>query len=150
MPLPPDEEIEAFENLVLKNSYRFTKRALIRDALQGPSPFNPSGKKTLALAGDASLRQMLVDQGRDREKSPEEIQNVITKVASNNNLNDRGIALGLDRFIVKNPGQQGFMAGKNVMSTTMEAILGAVHYDSDKNGADCENVMAALGLSWSE
>lgn len=37
--------------------------------------------------------------------SAEEIQNVITKVASNDNLYDRGIAIGLDPFIVKNPGQ---------------------------------------------
>ena len=75
---------------------------------------------------------------------------MITKVASNNNLNDQGIALGLDPFIVKNPGQWGLVAGKNIMATTMEAIIGSVHYDSDNKGDDCEKVMAALGLSWPE
>ena len=65
MPLPSDEEIEAFENSVLRQTYRFTNRALIREALQGSGPFNPSGNKILALAGDATLRQILIDQGRD-------------------------------------------------------------------------------------
>ncbi|OGE46847.1 hypothetical protein PENARI_c100G09676 [Penicillium arizonense] len=150
MPLPSDEEIKAFEDSVLQRTYRFTNRALIREALQGSSLFNPGGNKVLALADDATLRQILVDQGRDRNKSPEEIQNVITKVASNNNLNDQGVALGLDPFIGKNPGQWGLVAGRNVMATTMEAIIGAVRYDSNKNGDDCERVMAALGLSWFE
>jgi ribonuclease-3 len=79
-----------------------------------------------------------------------EIQNVITKVASNNNLYDRGIALGLDPFIVKNPGQWGITAGKKTMPTTIEAIIGAVFYDSAKNGDDLERVLTALGLAWPE
>jgi len=171
MHLPSDEEIEAFENSVLGNSYRFTDRTLIREALQGPSIFNHSGQQTLALIGDATLRQFLVDQGRERTKTPGkppslnidyfarmlnmvsstgEIQNVITKVASNENLYDRGIALGIDPFIVKNPGQWGMTAGKKAMPTTMEAIIGAVYYDSAKNRGDVERVLTALGLAWPE
>lgn len=171
MHLPSDEDIEAFENSVLGKSYHFTHRTLIREALQGPSIYNHSGKKTLALVGDATLRQFLVDQGRERNKTPGkspslnidyfarilnmlsstgEIQNIITKVASNENLYDRGIALGLDPFIVKNPGQWGMTAGKKAMPTTMEAIIGAVYYDSAKNRGDTERVLTALGLAWPE
>ncbi|KAJ9481559.1 hypothetical protein VN97_g11913 [Penicillium thymicola] len=150
MHLPSDEEIEAFENSVLGQAYRFTDRALIREVLQGPSIFNHSGQKTLALVGNATLRQSLVDQGQERNKSPGEIQNVITKVASNDNLYDRGIALGVDPFIVKNPGQWDITAGKKTMPTTMEAIIGAVFYDSAKNGDDLERVLTALGLAWPE
>ncbi|CAI7585725.1 unnamed protein product [Penicillium glandicola] len=148
--LSSDEEIEAFEKFFLQQTYHFTNRALIREALEGPGPFNPRGNNILAMAGDAVLRQVLVDQGRNRGMSTEDIQNAITKVASNNNLNNQGIALGLDPFIVKNPGQRGVMAGRRVMATTMEAILGAVYYDSNKNLEDCKRVMAALGLSWPE
>lgn len=79
-----------------------------------------------------------------------EIQDCISKVASNDNLYDRGIALGLDPFIVKNPGQWGMTAGKKTMSTTMEAIIGAVFYDSAKNSDDLEMVLTALGLAWPE
>ncbi|KAJ5588488.1 hypothetical protein N7537_011166 [Penicillium hordei] len=145
MPLPSDEEIEAFKDSVLQRTYCFTNRALIREALQGSSLFNPGGNKVLALASDATLRQILVDQGRDRNKSP--IQNAITKVASNNNLNDQGITLGLDPFIMKNPGQWGLVARRNVMATTIEAIIGAVHYDSKMKCNDGERVVATLGLS---
>ncbi|KAJ5238079.1 hypothetical protein N7489_008170 [Penicillium chrysogenum] len=148
--LPKDEEIVDFEKLVLGQAYRFTDRAFIREALQGPSIYNHDGQKTLALVGDAILRQSLVDQGRERSETPGEIQNVITKVASNDNLYDRGIALGLDPFIVKNPGQWGITAGKKTMATTMEAIIGAVFYDSAKNGDDLKRVLTALGLAWPE
>ncbi|KAJ5815931.1 hypothetical protein N7447_008164 [Penicillium robsamsonii] len=148
--LPSDEKIEAFENVILQGSYHINNRALIREALQGYALFNAGADKVLALAGNITLRQILVDQGRDRNKSPGAIQNVITKVASNNNLRDRAIAIGLDHFLVKNPGQWGVMAGINVMAGAMEAIVGAVYYDSNKNLDDCERVMAALGLSWPE
>ncbi|CAP79820.1 hypothetical protein E8E15_008299 [Penicillium rubens] len=148
--LPKDEEIVDFEKLVLGQAYRFTDRAFIREALQGPSIYNHDGQKTLALVGDAILRQSLVEQGRERSETPEEIQNVITKVASNINLYYRGIALGLDPFIVKNPGQLGITAGRKTMATTMEAIIGAVFYDSAKNGDDLKRVLIALGLAWPE
>lgn len=168
LPLPTDNEIDAFEEAFLQQTYRFINRDLIREALQGCAPFNPSGNKSLALAGDAILRQVLVDYGRERQTTPgripfrnpqiickltapfmaDEIQNTITQVASNNNLHSRGVSLGLDPFIIKNPGQWGVVAGKNVMATTMEAIIGAVYYDSNKDRNACERVMAALGLSW--
>ncbi|KAJ5154994.1 uncharacterized protein N7500_010433 [Penicillium coprophilum] len=149
LPLPSDQQIDEFEDIVLKRSYHVTNRSLIREALQGSALSNPAGK-ILSLSGDAILRHILVDQGRDRNKSPEEIQNVITIVASNNNLWNRGIAIGLDPFLVRHPGQQGIPVGKNVMANSMEAIIGAVYYDSDRNLEDCERVMAILGLSWPE
>jgi ribonuclease-3 len=64
-------------------------------------------------------------------------------------LYEQGVAISLDPFIL-NPGQWGLAAGKNVMATTMEAIMGAVYYDSNRNRDDCERVMAAIGLSWPE
>jgi ribonuclease-3 len=80
----------------------------------------------------------------------EEIQEVVSVIATNKNLYQQGLALGLDPFIVKNPSQQGSVAGRIVMATTMEAILGAVYYDSSKNLEACERVMAAMGLSFPE
>jgi ribonuclease-3 len=71
-------------------------------------------------------------------------------VASNNNLNERGIAVGLDPFIMKHPGQWDLAAGRIQMASTVEAIIGAVYYDSNKNHDACERVMTALGLTWIE
>ena len=67
-------------------------------------------------------------------------------MASNNYLYDQGTTLGLDCFIVKNPGQWGIAAGKNVMATTMEAIIGAVYYDSNKKS---RRLRKGHGYSWS-
>ena len=71
MDRPSDEEIHAFENSVLKKAYRFTDQALIiREALQGPSVFNHSGQKVLAMIGRAALDLYFADQGRKRNKAP--------------------------------------------------------------------------------
>lgn len=70
IPLPTDADIDTFEREFLQQTYHFTNRDLLRQALQGSGPFNPNGNKVLALAGDAFLRQALVDQGRDRAKCP--------------------------------------------------------------------------------
>lgn len=70
IPLPSDERIDDFENIFIHKAYRFLDRALIREALQCPNQFNPAGNATLALAGDAVLRSIIVDQGRVREQSP--------------------------------------------------------------------------------
>ncbi|KOS36419.1 hypothetical protein ACN38_g12843 [Penicillium nordicum] len=73
------------------------------------------------MVGDATLRQILVNQGN--------IQDVITHVASNSHLHERGIAIGLDPFILKHPGQVGQPAGRILMATTIEAIMGVVYID---------------------
>lgn len=71
IPLPSDEMIHDFEYSFLEQSYRFSpERVLIREGLQCPNQFNPAGNAILALAGDAILRQSLVDQGRARGRSP--------------------------------------------------------------------------------
>ncbi|EAU31612.1 predicted protein [Aspergillus terreus NIH2624] len=146
LPLPTDNEIDAFEEAFLQQTYRFINRDLIREALQGCAPYNPSGNKSLALAGDAILRQVLVDYGRERQTTPGRIPfrnpQIICKLTA------PFMADEIQNTITQNPGQWGVVAGKNVMATTMEAIIGAVYYDSNKDRNACERVMAALGLSW--
>lgn len=71
-------------------------------------------------------------------------------MASNNNLNHRGNSLGLNPFIVKNMSQKDLPAGRIVMATSVEAILGAIYYDSNKDWSICEEVMAIFGLTWPE
>lgn len=71
---PPlsDETLELFEVSILRARYRFANRALLREPLQSLNHFFEKNKvqKVLALAGDATLRQALVDQGHQRDKSP--------------------------------------------------------------------------------
>lgn len=69
-PLPNDEQIEEFENIILRQSHHFQNRDLIREALQLAGPLNPNGNRVLAQVGDAIIRLILVDQGRNKNKTP--------------------------------------------------------------------------------
>lgn len=68
--------------------------------------------------------------------------------AGNTHLAKQGFVLGIDKFIVKNPSQRDIMP--KVMSTTMEAIVGAVYLDCNQQIQPCVDVMTVLGLSWPE
>ncbi|CAG8905856.1 unnamed protein product [Penicillium egyptiacum] len=143
--LPSDAELEDFEK---KIKYRFSNRALIREALQASSAVNEDGNKTLALIGDKLLDVVIVTSGRSKNKIRGDISNMIQQKAGNDYLCKQGFALGIDKFIVKNPSQSD--VGKKVMAATMEAIVGAVFLDCNKQIAPCADVMTALGLSWPE
>lgn len=52
--------------------------------------------------------------------------------ATNENLAQIGFSLGLDVYIQLNPSAQGVVPGR-LMATTIEAIIGAVYLDSDRN-----------------
>lgn len=47
---------------------------------------------------------------------------------NNNNLAQAGLAIGLDRFVVKNPCQPGQVSPR-VMADTVEALIGAAYLD---------------------
>lgn len=51
--------------------------------------------------------------------------------------------MGLDRYIFKNPSQQG-VANSKTMSDTVEVIIGAAYLDGDSDAA--EAVMVTFGL----
>ncbi|KAJ5366761.1 hypothetical protein N7541_000702 [Penicillium brevicompactum] len=147
-----DDTLESFETSILHGKYHFKDKNLLRRALRGFIFIDTQdeARKVLAMSGNTTVRQILVNQGQERNISVGNIQDVITHVASNSHLHERGIAIGLDPFILKFPGQLGQPAGRVVMATTIEAIIGAVYIDSQKNANDCEAVMAALGLAWPE
>jgi ribonuclease-3 len=52
--------------------------------------------------------------------------------ATNENLAKIGFSLGLDAYIQLNPSAQGVVPGR-LMATTIEAIVGAVYLDSNKD-----------------
>lgn len=52
--------------------------------------------------------------------------------ATNQNLAQIGFSLGLDVYIQLNPSAQGVVPGR-LMATTIEAIIGAVYLDCNKN-----------------
>lgn len=52
--------------------------------------------------------------------------------ATNGNLAHIGLSLGLDAYIQLNPSAQGVVP-ERLMATTIEAIIGAVYLDSNKD-----------------
>ncbi|GKZ63395.1 hypothetical protein AnigIFM49718_011803 [Aspergillus niger] len=80
--------------------------------------------------------------GRD-----EQINQIVSRIASNTNLAQRGFELGLDRCICKNPSQGNFVSDK-LMATTVEAIAGAVFLETSWDRAALQRIVDALGLAW--
>jgi ribonuclease-3 len=66
--------------------------------------------------------------------------------AANENLWQIGFAKRLDTFIHLNPSSRGVVQDR-LMATTMEAILGAVYLDGQKDIAAVLRVVLYLGLT---
>ena len=70
---------------------------------------------------------------------------ILREVSSNENLDRVGRLHGIDRFVNKNP-SQGNEVPFNIMTATVEAILGAVWLDSQHDLDAVRRVMGTLGL----
>lgn len=79
-------------------------------------------------------------------RTPAEQNALISRIASNANLNNIGQILNLGRYINRNPSAVGVRVAPATMASTVEAIIGAVYLDSDKDLDTIEAVMLALGL----
>ena len=75
------------------------------------------------------------------------ISTVVSKIAGNRNLVQRGFALSMDQYILNNPSQGTFISDK-LMASTMEAIVGSYFLDQEFDFAALPHVLAVLGLSW--
>ncbi|RAH80835.1 putative RNAse III [Aspergillus japonicus CBS 114.51] len=127
--------------------YQFRDSARLEDAFRAAGVNDRDGNKRLALVGITALQLFLQTEGQARRASREQINKVVSHLASNINLAERGFELGLDEFIENNPCQGDTISNK-VMAATMEAIIGAVflesHWDRDTLGL----IVNSMGLSW--
>lgn len=66
-----DNTLESFETSILNGKYHFKDKNLLRRALRGFIFIytDDEGRKVLAMVGDATLRQILVNQGQERNMS---------------------------------------------------------------------------------
>lgn len=71
---------------------------------------------------------------------------LIQAVGSNANLNRIGRAIGLSDCVNNNPAQGGVVSPAT-MTTTVEAILGAIYLDSEQNIEAIQTAMELMGLS---
>ncbi|OJJ05804.1 hypothetical protein ASPVEDRAFT_87139 [Aspergillus versicolor CBS 583.65] len=126
---------------------RFNNIRLLIEALIAPGVYSPEGNRGHGLFGDTAIQLALQREGRKREQRVERISTVVSKIASNENLIQRALALTVDQYILNNPSQGTFVPPK-LIATTMEAIVGAYFLDQELDFAALLRVLAALGLSW--
>ncbi|KAK6527409.1 hypothetical protein TWF694_004398 [Orbilia ellipsospora] len=121
--------------------YKFNNDSLLTEALEAAGRANYTetisgmdGNKRLALLGDALLQLVYLDRwypsGRDREYASDELQ----KFTCNKNLQKCAEELTITSEILPNAAQQPLeRVPKTTAASTMEALLGAVWLDSNKD-----------------
>jgi ribonuclease-3 len=154
--------VEAIDDII---GYHFNRKELRNEAflaagasvsqkaVQGPV----EGNKRLALVGDAVWRLVLLDQwyprGSDTGEGSsypfvlllqgiEEGDAITRRHGSNRKMKEIAEAWGLQKFITENPCQDHPMP--RTLASTVEAIVGAVWFDSEKNFEAVRNVMEHL------
>lgn len=166
--------IKAVEAII---GHNFHDPSLLWEALQGAGSGVyqagtrevPDGNKRLALIGDATQKLILVTDGYSLGKSKGsckpslsicsilthcsrmlgKISEVVSSNLSNDALKRACTVNGLERYIRNNPAQ-GNIISAGLKATTVEAILGAVYLDSNRDTNTVKDVMSTLGLVWSE
>ncbi|KAL2817998.1 ribonuclease III domain-containing protein [Aspergillus cavernicola] len=145
-PIPIDDRPSAFQTHF---NLEFHNTALITEALRASGVIDREGNKSLAHIGDTVLQLSLQLEGRARRATREQINYATQQIAANVNLTKRGFALGIDAYIWNNP-SQGNSVSPKVMATTMEAIIGAAFLDMNRDMAEVQSIIDALGLVWPE
>ncbi|CAG8371369.1 unnamed protein product [Penicillium salamii] len=142
-PLTTNERIRAVEAII---DYEFVDNTLLERALEAAgASFVSQGNKRLALIGDAALRLVLYEASYESGYSIEQITKSQNTLATNENLSQIGFRLGINAYIGLNPSAQGFIPGR-LMATTVEAIIGAVYLDSNKDVSRASLLTVHLGI----
>jgi ribonuclease-3 len=74
---------------------------------------------------------------------------MVQRLSCNDNLTDRGSELDIGAYIQNNP-SQGNTISPGLMATTVEAIIGAVFLDNNRDLDAVESIIALFGLGWPE
>jgi ribonuclease-3 len=74
------------------------------------------------------------------------LNNCLSRVSTVPHLSSNGQAAGLDLFIITNPSQGNNPPSPGMIAITVEALLGAVWYDTGRNMQEVRDVMSRLGL----
>lgn len=73
------------------------------------------------------------------------MQNTLSYVGSNANLDRVGRQNNLEAIVNRNPSQPGTIAA-NTLTATLEALLGAIYLDSGRTTTRARLMMEELGL----
>jgi ribonuclease-3 len=143
--------------------YTFSKPGLLREALDTTGLRTAESNQRLAMLGDALLKVVLLDdwypggsaKGTCATRFLGKCQltdivsgegnSLVSTIGSNANLAVTARDAGIEKHVVVHPGHRGKISEKT-LATTVEAILGAVYLDSEKNVDSVSLTMTMLGL----
>ncbi|PSN58933.1 ribonuclease III [Corynespora cassiicola Philippines] len=110
-----------------------------RTDIEGPV----QGNKRLALVGDAVLRLCVLDEWYPEGADTETGDNLVEDVGTNKRLKQIANEWKLADFLKENPCQQGGKT-KTTLASAVEAVIGAVWYDSQKDIAAVQQLIKKL------
>ncbi|KAH7111826.1 ribonuclease III domain-containing protein [Dendryphion nanum] len=132
--------MSAYESLQDKLGYHFSNMSLLGEAflaagasvsrsdIEGPV----QGNKRLALVGDAVLRLCILDDWYPKGTDTESGDNLVQDIGTNEKLRTVAKEWNLTDLLKENPCQQGEKT-TTTLASTVEAVIGAVWLDSQKN-----------------
>ncbi|KAK4159301.1 ribonuclease III domain-containing protein [Cladorrhinum sp. PSN259] len=103
----------------------------------------PHGNKTLALIGDSLIRLDVATRAHISGVGKSSIY--LAKIGSNKSLEELGRRLGLDKFVLTHPPQDGHVS-RITLASTVEALIGAVWVDLSYDYATVQSVIQALNI----
>ncbi|KAI7334505.1 hypothetical protein KC315_g3722 [Hortaea werneckii] len=124
------------------SGYRFKDENLLLDALDTTGLHVQQSNQRLALLGDAILKFIILDDWYPTGAGNDHV----SRIGSNANLAAAARLHGIDACVLTNPGHRGPVS-QATLSTTVEAIIGAVYLDSEKDLDAVHTFMEALGLT---
>lgn len=152
----------------VRTGYTFKDQSLPQEAILAAGASSqrkdvegdPRGNKRLALIGDALLRLEIVDQWHATGVPPcmtnctstlgqysqnlGQTQKIVSRRASNKNLEKIGREAGLAKYIITHPGQKH--AGRTTIASAVEALVGAAWLDSNNDFATVRGIVRALSI----
>ncbi|KAF4499426.1 ribonuclease iii [Fusarium agapanthi] len=138
-------DIQDVENIL---GYEFKNDGLLEKALQSAGvPYQGNnkneGNKRLAQVGDALIRLITLDDCFHEGKNIGQCEKICQRELSNCALQNVQQNCRLTPHIQTCPAQQGIVS-RVTGATAVEALLGAVWYDSQKNYKDVHKVLHQL------
>ncbi|KFZ02254.1 hypothetical protein V500_00335 [Pseudogymnoascus sp. VKM F-4518 (FW-2643)] len=138
--------VSAAEDVI---DYSFIDKELPWEAIQAAGSnmaFRyPEGNKRLAMIGDAVVKLVVLEDLRVADSPRGDMQNSLSYIGSNANLDRVGRLNNLDAIVNRNPSQPGAVAA-NTLTATFEALIGAVYLDSGGTTTRARLVMEKFGL----
>ncbi|RMX85274.1 hypothetical protein D0869_03952 [Hortaea werneckii] len=126
--------------------YRFKDENLLLDALDTTGLRIQQSNQRLALLGDAILKFIILDEWYPTGTPKGAGNEHVSRIGSNANLAAAARLHGIEACVLTNPGHRGPVS-QATLSTTVEAIIGAVYLDSEKDVDAVHTFMEALGLT---